>query len=688
MQNIYRVLFIGSAILISNISFGQDSSRTKSLNEVVVTGQYRPQTLKNSVYSVHIINSDRIKLSGATNIHQVLNTQLGIRFGGADQFLGTDIKINGMSGRNVKILLDGVPVLDRFDARVSLSQIDINSIDHIEVVEGPMSVSYGTDAMAGLINIITKNNAHALFISAKAQEETTGTEYYPFSWQGMHTQNINIGGYKNGLSFNAGGTHNEFDGFGGDKFGRGKTWLPKEQWLGNVKIGYHKTGFNIYYRLDVVKEIITDRNTATIDVDANLAEALDQKFSTGKYMHQLQSSYAFNNRAHLSSFLAYTDFTRTTESTERDFVLHTAIPGIAEGQQDISKLNSLAFKNTFDYKISEKVSIQPGTDINHEKASGERITGKPEINDYAAFISAEYKPTAKINIRPGVRFEKNSVYHAPPAIPSLNTKFILNNQLDLRLSYGRGFRAPELRELYFYFIDANHDIIGNPNLRAETSNSLNGSLTWTTPKLKHINFSSTLSGFYNAFKNQINLLQIAPPNGKEYSYFNIDRVKTIGFKILNSISGKTFSATVGFSYTGFDQEFDASYVKTDKRDFLWSPEFTTDLIYRLKKINTSFGLFYKYTGHEPAFSLSSITSSVTAVKLTGTDAYNYADFTVTKPLLRYFTLSAGVKNIFNVTDVNNTTISSSNTQHNTGGPLVSGYGRSYFAGLIFQWNKK
>ncbi|MBO9641424.1 MAG: carboxypeptidase-like regulatory domain-containing protein, partial [Siphonobacter aquaeclarae] len=114
-----------------------------ALQEVVVTGQYEPQSLRQSVYQVRTIGPERLQARAATTLTGVLNTELGIRFSN-DPALGTsDIQLMGMSGRNVKILLDGVPMLDRGDQRESLNQIDINSVERIEIVEGPMSVSYG-----------------------------------------------------------------------------------------------------------------------------------------------------------------------------------------------------------------------------------------------------------------------------------------------------------------------------------------------------------------------------------------------------------------------------------------------------------------------------------------------------------------------------------------------------------------
>src|SRR4051812_23955525 len=107
MKKNYFFLF---PLLISQHLFAQDSSKQTSLNEVIVTGQFKPATVKKSVYQVRTINAERIKLSGATNVQQVLNTQLGFRFSNDNTLGTTDVQLMGMSGRNVKILLDGVPL--------------------------------------------------------------------------------------------------------------------------------------------------------------------------------------------------------------------------------------------------------------------------------------------------------------------------------------------------------------------------------------------------------------------------------------------------------------------------------------------------------------------------------------------------------------------------------------------------
>ncbi len=672
------------AIMISNACFAQqDSLLGKKLDEVIITGQYKPQSLKKSVYQVRVINNERIKQSGATNVQQVLNNQLGFRFS-SDNTLGTtDVQLMGMSGRNVKILLDGVPMIDRGDTRESLGQVDINSIERIEIVEGPMSVSYGSDALAGVINIITKKySKDILSITAKLQEETAGSEYHPFNYKGVHQQNVTLAYKKSNWSFAAGGTHNDFNGFGGDAYGRAKSWKPKEQWMGNARIGYDKNGLNMYYRIDALAEDIVSKGA----INYGNYKAIDQQYITDRLSHQLQGSYAFNKKLQMATVVGYTNYKRRTKTSRHDFEKDTDELTTGEGEQDISKFNSFVFRTTFQYQLSNKIALQPGIDINSEAASGERIQDNPSITDYAAFISAEIKPNSRINIRPGLRFIKNSDYNAPPVIPSINSKIILNKQLDLRFAYAYGFRAPALRELYFYFVDVNHNIVGNPNLKAETSNSFNASINWNAIPKNNMAYNISLAGFYNQFNNQIDFETL---DSVQYTYLNINNAKTAGFTLENKLSAKNLDASLGLSYIGFYRQYynDKIYIKEDDKKYLWTPEVNASVGYSIPTIKTRLNVFYKLTGKRPQLVPGINASNQQALIVAETEAYHLADFTANTQINKYISVSTGVKNIFDVTNARNTAVAS-NAIHSAGATVAVGYGRSYFVGLNIQWNKK
>ncbi len=688
MKKLYMItaaLFTTAVINAQNKSTADTGWYSKDLSELIITGQYKPQSVKKSVYQVRVINSERIKLSGATNVQQVLNNQVGFRFSNDNTLGTTDVQLMGMSGRNVKILLDGVPMIDRGDTRESLNQVDISSIERIEIVEGPMSVIFGSDALAGVINIITKKNIkNDLSVSAKIQEETAGSEYHPLNYKGVHLQNLNVGYKKNNWSLLFGGTHNDFDGYSGDAYGRAKTWKPKEQFMGNARIGYSKGAFTVYYRTDLLHEDIISRGA----INYNNYKAIDQQYITDRFSQQLQGGYNFNKNLQLASIISYTDYKRRTKTTLHDFEKGSDELTTGSGEQDIAKFNSFVFRTSLQYQVNSILSLQPGIDINREEASGARISGNPVITDYAVFISAEVKPANWINIRPGLRFIKNSVYNAPPAIPSINSKIILSKNTDLRLAYAYGFRSPALRELYFNFVDVNHNIVGNPGLKAEYSNSFNGSVNFTASPVKNIAYSASLGGFFNDFNNQIDFA-LSSSGNNQYSYFNVNKARTTGLVLENKLSWKKLDATLGFSYIGFYRELydDKDYIKLDSKKYLWSPELSASVNYAADKIRTKFSLFYKYTGTRPQYVTGTSISGQDILYIAETAGYHLADLTANTTINKYLSVTAGVKNIFNVNNVNNTAASSGSI-HNAGGAVAISYGRSYFIGLNLQWNRK
>ncbi|MES2652757.1 MAG: TonB-dependent receptor [Bacteroidota bacterium] len=670
-------------------SFKQ-KEKIDQLNEVVVTAQFGPQSLKNSVYNIRTINAEKIRLRGATTIQQVLNTEFGFRFSN-DLTLGTtDIELMGMSGRNIKILLDGVPMVDRSDSRESLNQIDINTVERIEIVEGPVAVVYGTDALAGVINIITKNAGKALLtVSARIQDETAGNEYSALTGKGIHNQNVNVGWQQKGWSALAGFSHNDFAGWNlapkmatiAEVNAVTNRWKPKEQFLGNTKVGYRNDDFNIWYRLDGLKETISSRG----GINPNNFKGELQTYTTNRYTQQVQSEWRLSKQLQLTGIAGYTNLKRSTRTSIHDFTTNTAVLSNDAGKQDVAKFNAAIFRGTAIYAVSKAIAIQPGFEFNRDAASGARIKGTPVINDYAFFISSEIKANQRINIRPGLRFIKNSVYQAPSVIPSLNTKFSLSTTLDLRLAYARGFRAPALRELYYDFFDASHSIMGNENLKAEESNSYNGSLAWAGVKRSEFQFRSTLSSFYNLFKNRIDY-GVDAANPSITTLINVSKYKTTGATLDNTLILKNFQVNVGFAYIGRFNSLGENQPTLELPEFVWSEELTANLSYTIPKFDGNISVFYKYAGARPNYQLST-TNGVQIAKLVEVGGFSWTDLMLNKNVYKFITLNAGIKNLFDVTQLSNTSTASGGAHSSGGASVPYSYGRSYVLGLTFNWNK-
>jgi outer membrane receptor for ferrienterochelin and colicins len=537
-----------------------------------------------------------------------------------------------------------------------------------------MSVSYGSDALAGVINLITKkpDGGEHLDVHARVQEETAGKQYDAFHGSGTHYENVGLNWSHKGWEFGGNFSRNNFD-------GAMVGWMPKDQWLGNANAGYRTNKFHIWYRFDGENETLKNDGEPNV----NNGIETDAHYITYRWMHQLQAEWLLSPKLSLSGAASYTDYSRRTQTTTYNTLTGQRFLTTGAGEQDEALFDTKFLRTTAQYKISDAVSLQPGVEINLTGSSGARITGTPTINDYAFFISSEIQPTSAISIRPGLRFIKNSVYDAPPVIPSINTKFKLSNAFDLRLAYARGFRSPALRELYFNFFDANHSIRGNTNLKAEFSNSFNGSLSWQSLGAGTVRFKSALSGFYNDFTNMITT-GYDPANPSVMTYINIDKAKTKGGSIDNTIYYKNLQVKVGFAYIGTYSKLAED--TTNQASFIWYPEVSTTLMYHFTKLKGDISLFYKFNGTLPTYEVVTNSAGATIINLAKRSAFSTADVTFNKTITKTLNLAAGVKNLFNVTNVNNTSLNVGQA-HSTGGPVPLGYGRSYFLGLDFKFSK-
>lgn len=675
MRKLY--LFIGLVGMASLGKAQEDTVFSKELAEVVVTGQYKPQSVKNSVYQVRVIPYAQIEKQGAAKLQDVLSNQLNIRFSQDPATGGSNINMLGLAGQNVKVLIDGVPIVGRQGTsnEVNINQIEVNSIERIEIIEGPMSVIYGADALAGVINIITRKPKHEkLSVNARVQEETIGKEYGVN--KGIHNRYVGGSATHKNWYINGGIGYNYFGGWKDSAVGRELLWHKKDQIVGNGMLGYRTGKLNVYYRFDGLDEIITNPSNIV-----GSQPALDQEYIADRLMHQIQGSYVFSPEISLNAVASYTNFTRQVYSTlyypDGDVRVATA-----PGTHSLSTFDGFTVRSTLQYRLSPTVSFQPGIDINIERGDGERIkSGVHQINDYAFFITSEVTPVKRWNIRPGLRFVKNSVYEAPPVIPSLNMKYGLSDKLDLRLAYARGFRSPSIRELYFDFHDGSHDIMGNTELQAEYSNSLTGSLSYVMVQKESLLLTTTLSGFYNDISNMIDYIQSAQ-DIRVTTYGNIAKYKTRGISLQGKLVRNRLNASLGFSYVGRYNLFDPA--KPDDGAFKWSPECSAVAGYDFLKMGMNVNVFYKLTGKLPYYQTGEVNGKE-EVLLMQTGGYHWADLTINKQFGKMFTLNAGVHNLFNVTRVRSAAVMGNVSAGNTYSSIA--YGRSGFIGVVFKWAK-
>ena len=191
----YLIIFLVNFQVFAQIAQRKDSINPQKLDEIVITGQINPQSVSKSILEVKVISKDDIQRQGANTLADLLNTTLNINISPNTSTGKSGVSLFGLDSQYFKVLIDNIPIINEEGVgnNTDLSLINLNDIERIEIVEGSMGVQYGSNAVSGIINIITeKSSINDWDISAYIQEETVGDEYN-LNQKGRHVQSIKIG---------------------------------------------------------------------------------------------------------------------------------------------------------------------------------------------------------------------------------------------------------------------------------------------------------------------------------------------------------------------------------------------------------------------------------------------------------------------------------------------------------------
>lgn len=625
------------------------------LDEVVVTGQLDPVSEKNSVYKVKVISQEQITHRGAVTLNQVLNDQLNIRIG-QDNVLGSNISVQGLGGENVKILIDGVPIVGRQDGNIDLSQLNLDNVERIEVIEGPLSVAYGSSAIAGTINLITKKpKENSISGNVKALYESVGFSNL--------NGTFNLGFDKQALRLNLG--RNFFGGWDPENTGRNQQWNQKEQIMGSggYRFDIGKSTYDLSFQ--GVHEVIKDKGDRLSDFSNY---ALDTWFTTNRTLAKATFSHPVSEKRKLNASITHNYFWRSKITYNRNLVDLTQEPTPNPDDHDTTIFTGINGRFTLPMAVSDQWVVQPGLDLNYETGEGGRISdGTRTMGDYAVFASAEYT-RGDLKLQPGLRWAYNTNFDAP-LVPSLFAKYQISERWSLRATYAMGFRAPSLKELHMEFVDANHNILGNENLTPERSQNASLSFQWLYADKKGVqNLKIEPTLFYNYITDNIALLQI---QGTQFTYQNIDEVETFGAKVVaNYTIHPDYHFKVGFSQLGFTNIDYELYPETDK--YLFTPEIIAGFDYWRASKKFNFNITYKYTGEQPGYIQDDNGNAVQ----TSVPGYNLLDISATQKLWNNrISITVGGKNLFDVTNLQSTL--NSGGAHSSGNQAIA-WGRTAF----------
>lgn len=669
-KSIFHISYIGYKTIVDTIDI-KDKIEFKLVPDVfnletfVVTASCEPQMADKSIYDIQVISKKDIISKGANNLTELLNSELNMKIN-IDPSLGAGISLQGLSGEHVKILIDGVPVVGRKNGNLDLSQINLNQVDHVEIIEGPMSVVYGSNALAGVINIITKTSTRQkLNIHSSAYYETVGV----YNFDGGKE----VSKKKHNFRINA--ARNFFDGFTETPDDRSLSWNPKRQINGDIGYSYLAEKHKLRFDFSIFDELLLDKGNLMAPY---YETAFDQYFYTTRTASKIDYLWklkGFNQLQLLNSFSTY-DWRKNTyikDLTTLDKFL-TANPDQHDSTIVYSYLSRGIFSNDHPER---KLNYQIGYDFNVEQAGGKRIEGKNRaIGDYAGFLSLNYKLYKSIKIQPGLRYSYNTRYKAP-LVYSVNAQFN-KKKFSMRASAAKGFRAPSIKELFLDFQDINHNIIGNPDLKAEDSRNFNASANLILGKGDQ-NWSLKASGYYNEVNN---IITLALTSNGSYSYTNLFKYKTKGFDMGIKYS---FYPRISLDLNGGilgilnDPGDELAYYK-----FLYSPSISANFEYFFKKAGIRMNTYYKYTGKLPQVSIDADGN----IFQTYINSYNNLEISFNKSFFKNkVKIVAGAKNLFNNTILPSTSASQGSAHSGGSSGIPIGWGRSYFVKVSYNFVK-
>ncbi|HEX8270382.1 MAG TPA: TonB-dependent receptor, partial [Flavobacterium sp.] len=580
-----------------------------TLQEVVVTGQIEPQSLKKSVHNVRIISRADIKQLAANNIADVLNQYLNISIRTSGNDGRSTVSMFGLDSQYFKVLVDNVPLVSEtgLGTNIDLTQVNLDDIEQIEIIEGSMGVTHGANAVTGILNIITKKkSAYSWEISATAQEETIADEFAFFD-RGRHIQSVKIShNFANNWFISVGGNRNDFAGFYDGRHGkdylindgqRGHSWLPKEQLGGNALIGYTKDNLRIFYKFDFFNENVDFFNPVVIPQDnypfPDTYYSNDRRYNSNRYYHHLNVTGKLFSQLTYNASVSHQKQARDVERFNYDLDLQHESMNLRETYQSKEVFYSVG--TVGDFFADKSVDFQLGYELSHENGFYDATAGsfrddlqqvrdiRKRLANFDVYTAAEVHLTSRFSVRPGLRCSFQSEFEDQYA-SSLGLKYLLPHGLEIRAALGESYRIPNFEELYTYFVDSNHNLQGNDGLLPETSSSYELSVRKSTFYKSGVKLSNNFVITFLDVDDRISLVleQVTPMQA--YRYLNIDKYKMWNIATSHELTLKNWHARVGAAFVGISQKIDLAALGISSDDkFLYSLQLNSNVSYEIAK---------------------------------------------------------------------------------------------------------
>ncbi len=509
------------------------------LNDVVVTGTRSPHLLKNVPVQTEVVTSRDFKRTGSSTVDEALTSSIGISID--DDVSGKGATIRGIKGDRVLVLVDGERAVGRVRGSIDLGQFSLTNVEKIEVVKGTGSTLYGSDAMGGVVNIITHKPKWNAGVANVYMDYGSHNAYNPSATVEYGTDR---------LSFSLGGKYYSTDGFDlDDSSPHTKGEEETDRWNFDAKMRARLSGnWSITTSGRFMSE---EKQWIEYDsIDAYNENAYDDIETNQRYEGSVAAQFLSGDKYSMNLRLYGTYYDHRWDK------LNGAILVDRSDTQD--KFYGLSYSSN--YVVAQEHVITCGFDINRQDLTSPTIIESKKADDaLSGYFQYEYSPFKSLNFLPGIRYENHSSFGGH-VNPSINIMYSLGDQVKLRGSVGKGFRAPSIKQQYFVFDHqaAGYIVYGGnvelpdslrpadfEDLRQETSinSSISAEFSYGTIGMHRVTY------FYNHLDDLIEFEFIDFRGGYwrgRYFYQNVERAMTQGIEWESRVR---LSKAVDFSFS-------------------------------------------------------------------------------------------------------------------------------------------
>ena len=609
--------------------------------ELIITGTRTLKTFKDSPVLTRIISGQEIKDSQARDLYDIMDEIFpGYQKLKGEHTMSNEIRFNGLGTKSVLFMIDGQKINAEYGGNMDLSVVDINNIDKIEYVDGAISTLYGSGAMGGAVNIITKKtnkNSYNLNVNffSDAPSINSGHISYIQNW----------GNIDGGLSV----TFNQSDGFDlkeveynndNDRIQKHQEEFSNFIVNGNINFNFNNSSLGISR-----KNYFSSINTYKMDdLDGGpLADlSIVPEFELPRN-YDSQTSFKFKTKINSSTLLDYCfsieDYEKKYKYTGFDEQLWSGSYSDVHTLIISKNLPGMEFLFGFDVINDEyrSYSIDGDGDGTIDEFSIFTDSNLKQASQHSVFINNEWFLN-DINITSGVRYQYHDAYdgHFIPML-SLYKKY---DKYKLRSTWSRGYRTPNLKELYYQWDHPGGIVMGNSNLQPEESEYFSVSLE------SFKDFYYSVNVYHNSLKNMINYIT----NGDNHVYTNFEKVRLRGFNIFykRKLSG---NGELTFSYNYLDAH---DYVLDERLNGSNFHNLNTKLTYFILD-NLKARLSFKYSSPKKYVECVQNCGGDSSDDVFELSSFSLIDFSMRYDFSENISAALGINNVFDYRDPNAST---------------------------------